>query len=105
MSRFTSAATNKKAAQNRTAFLNFENAQSSRFLRRSFFGLASCDSAFEIIRAAFAFDDFVILSSHNSLLCSRVAVLCCHYESLRAAIQSLFDGVGDICPFLRMSDE
>jgi hypothetical protein len=41
----------------------------------AFFQFGSGGLAFDIALAAFAFQYFVILASHNSLLCSRDAVL------------------------------
>ncbi|HEX7577700.1 MAG TPA: hypothetical protein VF430_06660, partial [Verrucomicrobiae bacterium] len=47
-----------------------------RFSRGSF-GLDRDFLAFEVAVPAFSVFDFVVLSAHNSLLCSRVAVLWC----------------------------
>jgi hypothetical protein len=94
----------EKAARIGRPFQFLPSVKSSRLLRRGLFGFDPCGLAFDVTRAAFAFDDFVGLSSHNSLLCLRVAVLCCHYESLRAAIQCLFRTGGGARAALRLPD-
>jgi hypothetical protein len=59
----------------------FQNARSSRFWRNDWrgwsFGPGRDFLAFDVAVPAFSIFDFVILSAHNSLLSSRVAVLCC----------------------------
>jgi hypothetical protein len=74
-------ATTKKGRPIERPFQLLQNARSSRFWRDDwrggFFGLGRCVFAFEVALPAFSVFNFVVLSAHNSLLSSLVAVLWC----------------------------
>jgi len=71
----------KKGRPDERPFQFLQNARSSRFWldggRGGFFGPGRDFFAFDVAVPAFSIFNFVILSAHNSLLCSRVAVLWC----------------------------